>query len=848
MKTNSSDPIQHSTSTNSNDDADRLLGDVAEDFFQRVSQGDQPSIEEYAGRYPEIADLIRDTFAAVAFINRSSAGESHSGANGVLSTDPHGPSAVGDFRIVREIGRGGMGVVYEAEQLSLGRLVALKVLPYAAMLDQKAITRFKNEARAAATLDHPNIVPIHSVGNERGIHYYAMSLINGVTVAVLIERLQQEVLGGAGLTSSLSLDELLNSPMVVSGTDRVSQHDPTVESADPADRTDRSTSAGEEETDRARVADVSTQASRFDRGFYCSVAMLAAQAADALDHAHQHGIVHRDIKPGNLMIDGQAKLWVTDFGLARIERDAGMTMTGDLVGTLRYMSPEQALAQRVVVDHRADVYSLGATIYELLALRPAFDGVDRQALLKQIALDDPKPLRQCNRSVPVDLQTIIHKALSKSPDDRFDSAQELAADLRAFASDEPIQARPLTIHQLASRWAVKRIGLVASILGVTLMLLVILIISNAMVVKQSNIAIAAGRKERAARELAEENAQIARESVDKFLTKVSEEQLLNTDSLQPLRRELLQLALEYYQTFTRQQPDDAERLDELADAFRRVGQISNELGDPDSSLAAHCRELELREDLLSHEYEAVDALYNYACAKEEIGWAHYQLGNSQKAKDNLQEAISLVEKLVDSHRDRGDFLDLLGSNYIELSLVYQSRDKSLEMRQRGIAILESLNKMYPGNTQYQTSLAMALANGTNVREPGMDVDLGPIADRRRAIELMQEIEERGALDLYQQSLLGIAYGNLGNGLKQLGQVDDARLAYGISMRLQEDLVRRNPDISKNRLNLSRLYFAYCGTLSSDQRDECLKWIRKAIEEIEPYAERYPDEALYRGQL
>src|SRR4029453_6520441 len=178
----------------------------------------------------------------------------------------------------------------------------------------------------------------------------------------------------------------------------------------------------------AKAGAFSTEHAAGGREYFRSVARLGVQAAEAPDHAHQLGIVHRDVKPANLLVDAGGHLWVTDFGLAQMQKDAGLTMTGDLVGTLRYMSPEQALAQRVVIDHRTDLYSLGATLYELLTLQPTFDGKDRQELLRQIAFEEPRPPRRLNKAVPAELETIVLKALEKNPADRYATAQELADD------------------------------------------------------------------------------------------------------------------------------------------------------------------------------------------------------------------------------------------------------------------------------------------------------------------------------------------------------------------------------------------------------------------------------------
>jgi serine/threonine protein kinase len=186
------------------------------------------------------------------------------------------------------------------------------------------------------------------------------------------------------------------------------------------------------------------------------------QAAEALEHAHQLGVVHRDIKPANLLLDHRGHLWVTDFGLAHSQNQAGLTLSGDLVGTLRYMSPEQALAQRVTIDHRTDIYSLGATLYELLTLEPAYHGHDRQELLRQIAFEEPRPPSHYSKAIPVELETIILKAIEKNPAERYATAQEVAEDLERFLKDEPIRAKRPTLLQRGRRPEVSSLTAAAS--------------------------------------------------------------------------------------------------------------------------------------------------------------------------------------------------------------------------------------------------------------------------------------------------------------------------------------------------------------------------------------------------
>jgi WD40 repeat protein/serine/threonine protein kinase len=377
---------------------------------------------------------------------------------------------LGDYQIVRELGRGGMGIVYEAEQISLRRRVALKVLPFAATLDTKQLQRFKTEAQAAAHLQHQNIVPVYAVGCDRGVHYYAMQFIDGQSLAALIRELRhqtrREPVNETGPQSAAgSMARELTSGRCVPARSAHAEPQPTGPYSSSVSSLEAP--ACEEATPQAAL---STEHSTESSAFFQTVARLGVQAAEALEHTHQFGVLHRDIKPANLLVDARGNLWITDFGLAHCQSETGLTLTGDLVGTLRYMSPEQALAKRVLVDHRTDIYSLGVTLYELVTLEHAFEGTDRQELLHQIAFEEPRPPRRLNKSIPVELETIVLKAMQKNPAERYATAQEFADDLRRFLEDKPIRARRTTLAQHALRWCRrnKSLTVVGSVAAVAL--------------------------------------------------------------------------------------------------------------------------------------------------------------------------------------------------------------------------------------------------------------------------------------------------------------------------------------------------------------------------------------------
>jgi serine/threonine protein kinase/WD40 repeat protein len=426
-----------------------------------------------------LAERIRALFPALVVMEQvgSLGGEPGPQGTGAATEGPQVPGQLGEFRLVREIGRGGMGVVYEAVQESLGRHVALKVLALHAALAPTHLERFRREAQAAAQLHHTNIVPVFGVGEHQGLHYYAMQYIHGQGLESVLRELQALRRGerkkpAADAPGSHSAVGMSVARGLLSG-----QFVPPTVALSPDDASRPSPSATELGSSSLVVAgDDSELTGQSQTQYFRSVARVGVQVAEALAHAHQHGIIHRDIKPSNLLLDTRGTVWVTDFGLAKVVDADELTQPGDIVGTLRYMAPERF---RGVTDARGDVYGLGATLYELVTLRPAFDDADRLRLMERVTHEIPVPPRQLDRGIPRDLETIILKAMEKLPQDRFRTATAMADELRLFLTNRPLQIRRSSLRERLWRWC-RRNPLVALLLGLVAALLLTVAVVSAL--------------------------------------------------------------------------------------------------------------------------------------------------------------------------------------------------------------------------------------------------------------------------------------------------------------------------------------------------------------------------------
>jgi len=841
---------------------DLLIGEIAEEFTQRALSGEKPDPEEYIRRHPSQADVLRQLLPLLQSIrpNAENAVEGRGQRRGSEVDDHHSPTAnelLGDYRIVREIGRGGMGVVYEAEQLSLRRRVALKVLPLAAMLDERRLQRFKNEALAAAQLDHPHIVDVVGVGCERGVHYYAMRYIEGQTLAEVIDALRD----GNGFVGRIS---------------------------NPSGR------IGNPSYDTVPIAGLPTQGLEVPRDFgnpweltekqsrYRAAAEICRQVADALDHAHQSGIVHRDVKPSNLMLDANGKAWVCDFGLAHMEDAANpLTRTGDMVGTLRFMCPEQLTAVRdscaaahpsraaaiPVMDHRIDVYALGATLYELLTLRPAFDGATREELLRRIIAEEPKRPRKHDPGIPVELETIVLKAMAKLPGDRYATARDFADDLRRFLDDKPILAKRPTMRQRLSRWSRHHRAIVRSAAAAGAVCIAVLLVGAILIELARREAVAektradaqadlADRRRREAERLQaleEQNFRRALHAVNVMLTRVAQQELANVPGMHDVRRELLEEALALYREFLNQRRGDPRVRLETLKAYDRVGEITLLLGRRDESERAYRRLLELAAEFRRDGGSADEYRIQSAVAWHNLGMIHFARGENRQAENAYRESLR-NGKL--SARRRKDVIirKMRGGSYNNLGNVVSrrgDRKQAAALFRKAVAEYEALAAEFPKASSHRQTLATVHCSlSGHLAASGQPA----AAEKhcRRALELLSAlVKQRPAVTTYRRELAR-THGMLGGLLRSDGRLDASKRHFQLALDMQQKLfdgqavsaVRyRIPDFVQE---VARTHSNYSLLLRKTGPPElALRHSRKSIELRRKLVADFPDQPVYQ---
>jgi eukaryotic-like serine/threonine-protein kinase len=801
---------------------DPLLIDLIDQIARKVQAGEPVDLEACTRAHPEHADRLCRLLPAVQMLTDLG----RSAASAGTPPEP-GAGTLGDFRLLGEVGRGGMGVVYEAEQLSLRRRVALKVLPLAAALDPKQLRRFQQEAQAAANLVHQNIVAVHAVGCERGVHYYAMQFIDGLTLADVIQQLRTDAEGR------------------------------TPEGDKPPASQAR---AAEDTPVGLRHSTLNGRASCVTRDppFFHTVAHLGVQAAEALEHAHQLGVVHRDVKPANLLVDGRGHLWVTDFGLARIQGEAGLSLTGDVVGTLRYMSPEQAAARHGLVDHRTDIYSLGVTLHELLTLEPAFAANDRQELLRQVTTEEPVPPRRRNPAIPKDLETIVLKATAKEPAERYATAQQLADDLRRFLGDKPVQARRPTLWQRAARWARRHRPLVACVAVSLLLALVGLAISTVLIWRAEREATAGWARAREAhvaetreRKRAEANADMAFAAAERMYAQAFEEWLANQPGLDEAPRRFLREALAFYERFAAENGANPKVRRETARAYARVGRIHNHLGAPDKAETAFGRAVDLQQALADEFPGEPGCRHDLAVSLMNRVDFLIDLDRLAEAEQDCRRAQLLLRQLREGSPRSAQYRDGAARMHNALGIIGQRTGRPQmagEQSKQSLTLARQLRDENPASPHHRRALAVVLHDrGLHLQDQGR---LREAEDHlRQSNDLKRRlVKDFPGLPRYRADLANGAT-NLGDLLRKAGRLPEAEEAFREVMPLWQRLATEFPRVHDIRHGLARNHH-FLGRLlqARGQLPEAEREIELALSVLKQLADEVPRVFVYRHDL
>ncbi len=732
---------------------------------------------------PEHADALRRRIGALR-------------AAGLLDASAdRPPERLGPFRLLKTLGAGGMGIVYLAVQEDLGREVALKIIRPECLYFPGARKRFRREVEIVASLQHPGIVPIHTVGEENGIPYFTMDLLRGESLTAAIERLSMRAV------TSLTGADLAPDP------------------------------------DNAGYL--------FDGSWEQACVRVIEQVAQALDHAHQRGVVHRDIKPSNILItsDGMSRAVLLDFGLAA-SNDAGkLTRSGAQLGSLKYMSPEQARGDSDAVGPRSDIYALGATLYELLTLREAVEGRSETEILRALERGTPRRMRDLNPRASWEIETICLTAMEHDPARRYASAADLARDLGNLLARRPIEARRVGVARRVRRFVERSPARAAAIvLGGALLIGVPLL--YAWQQHRSSIVVAAQR------DRAERNFKRALDAVDRMLSRLGQVELRFVPRMEPVRRAVLEDAVKLLQEFAADESDNREARVEVAKAQMRMGELFSDLGrnvEGAQSFEQAARGFEA----LRHE-TSDDPLMSRAWLVAVASHANLLTASGHGAEalalhDRVDETLaSLSESAADSvdlHRHR--ILNLLG------------RARALAGTERGDAAPKAMHEAaLQADTLYGeqpddaevvhlafqcwNELGVFLLRSTATGTVNRDA----IAALERGLELARESLARTPESPIRQAQFAESLNNLAGALRRAEEVERAQELCEESRLLLEDLVARYPDTLSNRLMLATT--ANQMGLTHDQRgkfDLAEPLYRRAIELLTELVGAAPDDAL-----
>lgn len=785
-----------------------LIDQLAEEFTIELQSGLSPDIEDYALRFPDLADQIRDLFPTLKIIAKAN-------SQATRDAELHGEcnlperTIIGDYQIVNKIGQGGMGVVYEAQQQSLGRRVALKLLPYSIAHNKKFVERFRREARAAAKLHHTNIVPVYEVGQDRDTLFYAMQFIEGHG----LDEIQKQIASIKDDTSGKQIDTVSNLISSASG---------------------KSTN------------------STTGNNLFKTIARLGISISDALNYSHQRSMIHRDVKPSNLILDTAGVVWLTDFGLVKT-LDSELTETGDFIGTARYMSPERF---KGTCDERADIYGLGMTLYELVTGRIAYEANDRMHLMDQIVNQEPTKPRDIDRSIPLDLETIILKAMEKDPRKRYQKADEFTQDLVRFVDDQPIHARRASIVERTARW-VRRNKAQASAFASLVLLSIVLVVASVLIwqqrsIAEANLRDAVKQQNRADREseFAQREMEKARDAVERMLSAVGDVRLRNVPFMDDIRRQLLEDALEFNRQYLVESKDPAVLI-EAARAHQRIARIYVLLERSNDAIGAYEESTAILQRMIDEGLAQVEAQKTCAEIWLELSALLVSKNSQRPANDLLVKAKQDYRQLTEADPNNAEsWYGLARAHQISARNARISSDNETAEKELSetIKILELIRDRGEWETRYRFEYGRTFALFGDLY-----LAIGRLPDAidamKKAIEIVQNLVDEYPSDrTYQESLAG--YLNVFGGyLIRNGQPLEAQKAFIQTIGIYQDLASKYPQIPDHQVNAAVTQNGLAVALAiSGKPERALTEFQNAVESLEKVVNSFPSVNEYRYQL
>jgi serine/threonine protein kinase len=782
------------------------LSAILDEYLTLLEAGNRVEDECFLAGHADLADQLRPHLANLRAMQLA-IGPAQGDAP--KASVYEAPPQLGSYTLKREIGRGGQGIVYEADDATLNRRVALKVLPFAALLDRKQIDRFNNEAQAAARLHHPNIVPVYAVGVDRGVHFYAMQYIDGAPLSDAIQQLSS-----------------LHDPRAA-GVSTLRPH--STNACGPISSWIMSDAA---------AADADYQ---LDENHCRQVARLGIELAGGLAHAHEVGIVHRDIKPSNLLLDESGKPWIADFGLARIPNDVSMTATGDVLGTIRYMSPEQAKGRNAYVDHRTDIYSLGVTLYELLTLQPAFPASDREEFMQQIGSKEPVAPRRINAAIPADLENIILRAIESDPVDRYESAEQFAQDLQRYLDGKPTLAKRAAVSDRFFKWARRHRRMVTAAAACLLMWAVGLSVASLMIARETNRA--TREADRAVAALRE-----ARDILDELGVSMSD-RLAMIPGAEDVRRDLLITTHSYYNSLLEKSDDPVLRLDRGI-TLAKSGNLAEQLGDIRQALELYEQARgELEEMALRHpnnqryQSELANCLNNESMLLA-------RLGKLDVAAEKLSAAVACQQSLLERRPGDDQIVGDLACSQANLAFVYeqsQQLEASQAAYEAAITLYRRSSDQGPTEFAQRRQLAVSLHNLASLVARNDLQRAQQLCDE--AIQTQQQLVSENARLSALQAELAISYDRRAELFMLAEQPHQADAAYAKAVAILKQLVAAAPKHVGHREDLA-ITLNHWGDLyrELESYDDAERVFDEAARLLTTMVEMAPDQPAFRSSL